>query len=323
MTDTLGDVVRLDHIEPQDLDTWLGHSFPLARTWSDPARSSAIIMGLRYTGIRYADRPAYDSSGVSAYPTSDRLLLGVGLSVRQYYRERYLYRFGAVEDVPEGMLVKFTGGFRDREAEQRLGYTGIELSRGRHYRHFGYAALFIGYGTFWEKGEMTDPTLSMSFRYFSDLFRVQRWFIRQFVTLSAATIDRKSVTERLDINGEQLYGFSSPSLTGTHRELLKFETVAYAPYHLLGFRFAPILLAGFGTLGDAADPVLSGRIHTSLGLGILIRNENLLVKTFQVSFSFYPYVPEEDGAVFDVGRYSNFTSRISDFTFTQPNVVGY
>ena len=75
--------------------------------------------------------------------------------------------------------------------------------------------------------------------------------------------------------------------------------------------------------GDAADPVLSGRIHTSLGLGILIRNENLLVKTFEVSFSFYPYVPEEDGAVFDVGRYSNFTPRLNDFTFTQPNVVGY
>jgi len=323
VTDTVGELLRTDELEPKDLDTWIGRSFPLAQAKGDPARSSAIVAGLRYAGTRYVQRPAIDSTGLSAYPKSDRVLLSLGLSVRQYYRDRCLYRFGAVEDVPEGMLVKLTGGFRDREAEQRLGYTGIEFSRGRHYRHFGYATVLLGYGTFWEKGEMTDATLSMSFRYFSDLFRVERWYLRQFVTLAAAYIDRKSSTERLNINGDQLYGFNSASVSGTHRELLKFETVAYAPYHLLGFRFAPVLLAGFGTIGNTSDPVLSGRIHTSLGLGILIRNENLLVKTFEVSFSFYPYVPEEDGWVFDVGRYRNFTNRLNDFAFTQPNVVGY
>jgi hypothetical protein len=90
VTDTLGELLRTDRIGPKDLDTWLGHSFPLARANTDPARSSAILTGLRYTGVRYAERPAADSTGLSGYPTGDRLLLGVGLSVRQYYRDRYL-----------------------------------------------------------------------------------------------------------------------------------------------------------------------------------------------------------------------------------------
>jgi hypothetical protein len=324
VTDDQGTLLRMDHIEPLDLDTWLGRSFPLAGLPSDPARSSAIVTGFRYARTRYSARPPIDSTGVPDHPDVDRYLLSVGLSVRQYYRERYLYRFGVMEDVPEGLLVKLTGGLRVREGENEpLAYSGIELSRGRHYRHFGYATLQLAYGTFWEGGDRVDETLRMDFRYFTDLFRLERWYLRQFVTLAAVHIDRKLPTERLDLNGDQLFGFRSASVSGTHKELLKFETVAYAPWRVLGFRFAPVLLAGFGTIGEAADPLLTGRIHTALGLGILVRNENLLVKTFEVSFSFYPYVPEENGWVLDAGRFTDFTPRLSDFAFSQPNVVGY
>jgi hypothetical protein len=219
--------------------------------------------------------------------------------------------------------VKLTGGFRDREGEPLLGYTGVEFSRGRHHEHFGYLTTLLAFGTFWEKGISADATARLEMRYFSDLFRLERWYLRQFVTFSAAHIDRKQGTELLDLNGDQLFGFRSTLVTGTHRQLLKLETVAYAPYRLLGFRFAPVLLAGFGTIGDSADPLFSGRIHTSLGMGILIRNENLLVKTFEFSLSFYPYVPEENGWVLDVGRFNNFTTRPCDFAFTQPGVVGF
>lgn len=321
--DADGTTIHNEQVVPLDLDTWLGHSFPLAHAKSDPARSSAIITGFRYAATRYAERPAADSTVIPAYPNSDRYLFSVGLSVRQYYRDRYLYRFGATEDVAEGLLMKLTGGLRVRENEEPLGYTGIEISRGRHYLHFGYLTAQLDYGTFWEQGEPVDATVRINLRYFTDLFRIHRWYLRQFITLAATHIDRKDPTERLDLNGDLLFGFRSAAIAGTHRELLKLETVAYAPWKVLGFRFAPVLLAGFGTIGGTADPLLSGRIHTSFGLGMLIRNENLLVKTFQLSFSFYPYVPEENGWVFDAGRFTDFTTRPGDFTFTQPNVVGY
>lgn len=321
--DAQGALLRSDKVNPLDIDTWLGRSFPLMRAKTVPARSSAVVAGFRYGHTRYTHRPATDNNGLIGHPSSDRYLLSVGLSVRQYYRDRYLYRFGAMEDVPEGLLAKLTGGFRDREGEPLLGYTGVEFSRGRHHEHFGYLTTQLAFGTFWEKGISVDATARMELRYFSDLFRLGRWYLRQFVTFSAAHIVRKQSTERLDLNGDQLFGFRSILVAGTHRQLLKFETVAYAPYRLLGFRFAPVLLAGFGTIGGSGDPLFSGRIHTSLGMGILIRNESLLVKTFEFSISFYPYVPEENGSVLDVGRFNNFTIRPGDFAFTQPGVVGY
>lgn len=323
VTDGDGRTTRTDELRPIELDTWLGRSFLLANARIDAARSSVLVAGTRYLRTRYTHRPAVDSTGILHHPRSDILLMSMGLSVRQYYRERYLYRFGMVEDVPEGLLVKLTGGFRWREPDEQLGYTGMEVSRGRHFHRFGYASLALGVGTFWTEGNSTDATFRTDLRYFTDLIRTGRWYLRQFVALSAASITRDPPVERMDLNGDQLYGFRSTLVSGTHRELLRLETVAYAPWHVLGFRFAPVLLAGFGTIGDAADPLFSGRIHSAFGLGILVRNENLLVKTFEVSLSFYPYVPEEDGWVLDAGRYTDFTARLNDYAFTQPGVVGY
>lgn len=323
-TDAQGAILGTDRVDQLDISTWLGRSFPLENTRSTPARSSSIVTGVLHSTTRFLQRPASDGSGPIAYPNTELYLLSAGLSVRQYYRERYLYRFGMVEDVPEGLLLKLTGGFRRREGEDTLlGYTGVEFSRGRHFHRFGYAAFQLAYGTFWQQGKPVDATLRMDLRYFTDLFRMQRWYVRQFITLAATQLDRREPTARLDLNGDQLFGFQSALVSGTHRELLKLETVVYAPYRLLGFRFAPVLLAGFGTIGDTEDPLFSGRIHTALGLGILIRNENLLIKTFELSFSLYPYIPEENGAVFDADRFTNFTARLNDFAFTSPGLVGY
>ena len=133
----------------------------------------------------------------------------------------------------------------------------------------------------------------------------------------------KPVYSRINLNGDQLYGFSSDLVSGAHKEVFRFETVAYAPYNILGFRFAPALLYGFGTIGEEGDPLFSGRLYNAITLGILVRNENLLVNTFEVSLSFYPFLPEENGGVLEVGSFNSFSLQPPNFTFTQPDVVGY
>jgi len=310
-------------IDRQGIDAWLGHSLLLGQGKASPVRSTALVAGMRYTGGRYFERPPADSTGAQAFPNLDQGLVSVGLSVRQYYRERYLYRFGAVEDVPEGLLVKLTGGLRDREGTGRMPYAGLEVGRGRHYHGFGYAAFSIAAGTFWHQGRPADAAAQVELRYFTDLFRVGRFYLRQFVTVSGVSTMPRISSLQLNLNGDQLYGFNSAAVSGTHKELLRLETVAYAPWKVLGFRFAPVLLAGLGTIGREANPLFSGRVHSAFGLGLLIRNENLLVKTFEVTFNFYPYVPEANGWVFDVGRYSNYAPRLNDYAFTQPGTVGF
>ena len=160
-------------------------------------------------------------------------------------------------------------------------------------------------------------------RSVADLMDLGRWHFRQFVRGDLLSGFGKPVYSQVNLNGDQLYGFSSGLVSGTHKEVLRLETVAYAPFHILGFRFAPVLLFGFGTIGEEGDPLFSGRIYNAINLGILVRNENLLVKTFEVSLSFYPFIPEHNGAVFQVGSFNSFALNARGFAFTRPDVVGY
>jgi len=323
IVDSTGEVIGTNRVDPIYFDTWIGRSFPLANDGTDPGRSSNITGGLRYHQTRYALRPPFDVDTLRINSDVSTWLASAGFSVRQYYKERYLFRFGATEDVPEGLLIKATTGVRKLEGRDPVAYIGGELSRGHYYNDAGYASVFAGYGTFWEDGKSVDATLRGGFLYFSDLITLGRWHLRQFVRGGMVMGFGKPVYNRINLNGDQLYGFSSNLVNGAHKELLTFETVAYAPYNFLGFRFGPVLLYGLGTIGEESDPLFSGRIYQALALGILVRNENLLVETFEVSFSFFPYVPDEGGGLFEVGSFSSFSLKAPDFSFTQPDVVGY
>lgn len=323
LLDSTGERLGTQRIDPANLDAWYGRSFPFAKDGTEPGRTTNLIASARYYQTRYTYRPSAADDSLGVFSNLSTILFGAGFSARQYYQERFLFRYGAMEDVPEGLLLKLVGGMRWREGDRSLLYSGVEASRGRYHEHFGYLSIGAGYGTFWENGEHTDATMRASFLYFSNLFTAGRWHFREFVRGTVVLGFDKPDFSRLNLNGDQLYGFRSDLLTGTHKELLTFETVAYAPYNILGFRFAPVLLYGMGTIGNEGDPLFSGRIYHALTLGLLMRNENLLVNTFEVSFSFFPFVPGDQGGVFDSGRFTNFALRAPSFEFTQPDVVGY
>jgi hypothetical protein len=84
---------------------------------------------------------------------------------------------------------------------------------------------------------------------------------------------------------------------------------------------APVILAGFGTLGGQGDAVFSGRINTAFSVGPLVRNENLLVDTFQLTFGFYPYLPDSHGAGFRFNSFNAFGAGAWDLDFQEPAVV--
>ena len=323
LLDEAGENIGTRRVNSVDLDMWLGRSFAIANDGTDPGRLSNITTGLRYAQTRYPLRPSFAEDSLRINSDQSLWLASAGFSMRQYYKERYLFRFGATEDVPEGLLLKGTAGVRKIEGVRSQVYTGIAASRGRYYQDMGYLDLFAGYGTFWRNKAGVDGTLRTGFMYFSDLVPVGRWHMRQFVRATAVMGFGKPVLDRVYLNGDQLYGFSSDLVNGRHKELLGFETVAYAPYSILGFRFAPVFVWGMGTVGEETDPLFSGRIYQAFALGLLVRNENLLVNTFNVSLSFFPFMPDNGRNVFEVGSFLDFSLKAADFSFTRPDVVGY
>lgn len=323
VTDAEANVLARYGLENADADVWAGRSFVLGDGKSMGSQSSNIIVAARYAQTRYLDRPPPSVDVLGVYRNSSLLLVSAGLSIRQYYKERYLFRFGSSEDVPEGLLVRLTTGVQRRELAPNRPYIGVDASRGRAYEGFGYLSASIGYGTFFERRNVIDGTFRLQLLYFSDLRTWGRWHFREFGRFHVTYGYNKPAFSQLDLNGSQLYGFSSDVLRGTHKEVLDLETVAYAPYNLWGFRIAPVLLMGFGTIGDEQDPVFTGRIYSAFSLGLLVRNENLLVRTFEVTVGFYPYLPDSTGPGFRFNNFDSFTAGAPDLAFPEPSPISY
>jgi hypothetical protein len=181
----------------------------------------------------------------------------------------------------------------------------------------------LAFGTFFQRGQAVDGTFRADLTYFTEPYRAGRWHLREFVRITTAVGVNKPSTSRISLGGDRLYGLQSGGLSGTQRTTLNLETVAYAPYNILGFRFAPVLLVGFGNLGEQGDPLLAGRIYSAFSMGLLIRNENLLVKTFEVSLGFYPYLPDGSTAIIQANPSTSYSIRAEDFAFPQPSVVEF
>lgn len=320
---TDGTLLHSYGLSPASLDLWTGRAWALGNSSDPGGRNSNFVLAARYAQTRYATRPPRELDPEGIFSDRSLFLVSTGLSIRQYYKDRYLFRFGNSEDVPEGLLLTFTTGVEKRELTVNRPYLGTDVSRGRNYPDFGYLNVGMGYGTFFQRRDVVNGTFNARVLYFTELRSWGRWHFRQFFRFNAVYGFSKPTNERLNLNGAQLYGFSSGTLTGTHKELFRSETVFYAPWSLLGFKVAPVLLVGFGTLGNEGDPLFSGRIQTAFTIGLLVRNENLLVSTFELSFGFYPYLPDRQGPGLRFNSFDSFSAGAEGFDFIEPAEVPF
>jgi hypothetical protein len=124
-------------------------------------------------------------------------------------------------------------------------------------------------------------------------------------------------------DGYGLSGFNSFGLSGTSRLLFTLQSQAYAPWKILGFRFGPFLSYSAGMLGDANTGFKNSKVYSQLGFGILVKNENLVFNTFQLSISFYPLIPGVGQNVFKMNSFRTTDFGLRDFEIGKPSPVIY
>jgi hypothetical protein len=303
-------------------DVWYGRSIKLENGNRLFNQSNNFIVGGRYYGSRYIKRPQADFDVVSIFQNSHAYVGNVGIALQQYYKDKYIYRFGANEDVPEGLIMQYIyGGIKDELAPLRY-YSGIELARAKHY-DIGYFSATISYSVFFNRHITNDVTTGYKLYYFSDLLRIGKWYLRQFVNGNLVYGSHKLPSEKITLTSDDLYGFNSQSLKGNSKFVVQSQTVAYAPYNVLGFKFAPVFSAGFGLVGDDQRGILRSDIYQGYSLGLLIRNENLLVSTFQVSVGMYPYLPDGEAYKLKYNPIASFTLRVRAFSVSRPSFISY
>jgi hypothetical protein len=312
-------VVGLQTFAPLDLanfDFWFGKSF---KPWTSKQlfnQSTNLVTSLRWFGYRFTDRPNFANLNL------DAVIGNIGISVQQFYKEKFVYRFGANEDVPQGFLLQYLYGCMQREEGKLRYYSGFEIARAAHNR-LGYFSGSFSTGVFFNDAAPNDVTTTGKIYYFTDLFRIGRWYFREFVNITGAHGENRAGGELTTITKGELFGFKNGNLYGTTKAVVTGETVAYMPYNLIGFRFAPVFMAGVGMVGNVYEPFNKGRVYQAYSLGILVRNENLLNKTFQISVGFYPFFPDGRINYVEYNPVTSFTLKVRGFSIGKPDFISY
>ncbi len=322
-----------DTTEPKDRSTalnyynqdyWLGRSFALGKH-KKTDKISNIALGARYAMARYLARPSFAIDSHYLNADQDIYLASIGYSLRKYYKDQFIYRFGANEDVPEGIRLQATYGVIQKQIVGLRNYYGFDISNGKHLKGIGYISVYAGYGTLFRQGHPSNSTINSGFIYFTDLYQRGKWYFRNFVNYKLIKGINKMPYERLTLQTNELYGFAPGDLTGTGKMLLNLEAVAYAPYNIIGFKFAPVALAGFGILENGAQKFSTGKIYQAYSVGLLVRNENLLNSSFEFSVGFYPELPGPEARrdVFRLNPIGSFSLKVRSFDISKPGIIAY
>jgi hypothetical protein len=303
-------------------DYWAGFAQQIFKRNIEKGRATNLILAGRYIRVRNFEKPhnLFDPSHI--YSNQDFYLAGIGISTRTYVQDKYVFNYGVTEDVPVGKVIGLTGGYQVQNDSARY-YLGVRFSFGKYY-DWGYLSSDFEYGTYLRVSKAEQGVVMANIIYFSKLFEVGKFKIRQFVKPQVTFGIRRFAYDSLTINNENgLRGFNSISVLGTRKIVLTFQTQSYIPYSILGFHFGPFLVYSFGLLKNSRLNLKNSEVFSLFSCGVLIRNDNIVLNTFQISLSFYPVIPGIGRDIFKANSFSTSDFGFSDFIIGKPATVLY
>ncbi len=303
-------------------DYWAGNATRLFKGNTEFSRTTNLITTARFLRIRYLEKPSETIDTLHFYTNEDFYLAGIGISTRKYVMDKYIFNFGLTEDVPIGKVYALTGGYQVKNDIGRV-YLGARVSFGNYYE-WGYLSSNFEYGTFFRAAQAEQGVAIAGLNYFTGLKEIGKWKFRQFVKLQYTAGINRFATDSLTIkDGFGLDGFNSSGLTGTNRIVFTLQTQSYAPWNFIGFRFGPYFICSLGMLGDATAGFSNSKVYSQIGVGVLIKNDYLVINTFQLSIAFYPTIP---GLGSDILKFNSFKTTdfgFKDFEIGKPAPVAF
>ncbi len=290
-------------------DIWGGSAIQLLKGESEYSRSTNLISTLRALRVRYPIKPLNSDANLFIFDDENFYLGSVGISTQQYLKEKYIFKFGTTEDLPIGKVINITAGYQIKGNRERT-YWGARVSFAQ-YHPWGYLSSQLEYGSYFKSSQSEQGVVAMGINYFTPLKQFGKWRFRQLIKSDITVGLNPFSTDSLTINNDVgISGFSSTNLWGTRRAVMTLQTQSYAPFNFWGFRFGPFLTLSGALLGNDEDGFKNSKLYTQFGLGVLIRNENLVLNTFQISLAFYPSMPGIGHNIFKVN-----SLRTTDFGF--------
>jgi hypothetical protein len=311
----------MQNVKLNTQDYWAGTANRIFKGTTEDERTTEGIVAGRYLRVRYLEKPDDVHDSLHIFSNEDFYLVGMGISTRKYFRDNYIFNFGIIEDVPVGKVIGITGGYQKRNNIGRL-YLGARASFGNFY-DWGYISPTIEYGTFFHGPSLEQGVFIAGATYFSTLFKIGNWRIRQFVKPQLTWGLNRFSYDSLTINNENgIRGFSGSS-RGTKKIVLTLQTQSYAPWKVLGFRFGPFLICSLGMLGNETSGFKNSPLYSQLGIGALITNKYLVLGNFQLSIAYYPSIPGKGYNIFEFNAFKTTDFGFRDFIFGKPEIAAF
>lgn len=278
------------------LDVWYGRNLRLCKNESD-SRFQMTLSG-RVRHLDFIKRPEADAENNQYFANSTFYLGSLSFSQRKYVRDRLIYSYGIVEDIPKGYLHEFVLGYDNNEFNRRW-YSHTYLSSGNIVRYKPYYLFAsLGVGGFFNQKRFEQGLLEVNVNYISRLFNAGGLNARQFLKVNYMTGIRRFDIENVSLryrNG--IRGFTSSDAVGKQRLSMNLETVVFQRREFLKFNTALFSFLDLGLIGSNHKVIFTQDYYAGVGFGIRLRNENLVFKTIQIRLAYYPNSPKDMGSV--------------------------
>ncbi len=277
------------------LDGWYGRRLKLGIKPND-SRFQMTLSG-RIRNIAFYNRHA-DASGNLYFANSTMYLAGLSFSERSYVRDRLIYSYGITEDIPKGYLHELVMGYDNNEFGNRW-YSHLFLSSGNLFDHkpvYFYSSL--GVGSFWNAHGFEQGMADLKLNFISPLFNIWCVQARQFIKMNYTVGINRTDEEALFLkNSAGIRGFGSLIGKGKQRLTLNIENVFFQKKSILNFQSALFSFIDLGLIGDTGHSIFKENYYAGVGIGLRIRNENLIFKTVQLRLAYYPNHPRDVSAI--------------------------
>lgn len=298
-------------------DYWIARSFLLNRS-----TVTRFIMSARYTNNNVLNRPYILPDSYHPMQKYRMYLASLALTRQRFYKSNLVYSYGRTEDIPSGMLVKATIGREINEFKTR-NYAGSEISFGKSIKGFGYLHSAAGFGSYINNHQTEQGIVYVRSRYFSNLVPVGRSMIRNFVTLDFTRGFDRNLDEYLKYyNDNGFSGFRNDSIQGRQRISLGLESVIFSAMNVYGFRFAFFGFADISSLSGTNQILTKGTGLSGIGIGMRVRNDNLVFNTFQIRIGFFPDPPQYSRINY-ITVSGEQPLRMEDFETGEPSPIPY
>jgi hypothetical protein len=304
-------------------DFWVGKAFQIFKDNTINDQTTNLILSGRFLNINYLESPIVEFDPINFYSGEQLILSGIGINTRQFVKDQYIFRNGIVEDVPIGRIYGVTFGYQYKNSSWRP-YLGAQVSFGK-YNKWGFLSTNFEVGTFFNNSKTEQTTFSFQANYFTKLMELGNWKIRQFIKPQIIVgINRQnSVGDRLIINENYgIQGFNS-AIYGTRKMILTLQTQAYAPKNIGGFRMNPYFNYSIALLGNKVDGAMTNKAYSKIGIGVIINNDYLVFRSFQLSLSYYPTIPFQGDNIFRTNAFETSDFGLQNFELAKPTTVLY